>query len=138
MGAHVIENAFFSINGVDLSDHVRSATLSLSTDAPEATAMGGGGARVRLCGLDDWDVSLQFNQDFDAAKVDATFWAVRAGRAAVAVVMRPDAGTKSATNPEYSGNVILTGYSPLEGSVGDVHVTGPTMQAAGALTRSTS
>jgi len=137
MAAHVFSNGFFSINGVDLSDHVKSVTLNINVDAPEITAMGDG-TRERLAGLKDWDISIQFNQNFDASKVDATFWAIIDGGAAVAAIMRPDAGVVGTTNPQYSGNVIVTSYSPMDGAVGDAHATGPSMQAAGALTRATA
>ena len=122
------------INSVNLSDHLVSASLPLEQDSPEATAMGVG-SREYLVGLKDATLDLEFRQNFAAAEVDATLWAIYDGDAAVTFVVKPTAGTVSATNPSYSGSVILTQYDPFGASVGDTANTSPTFQVTGVITR---
>ena len=136
MTEQVFKNAFFSLNAVDLSGYVKSVTLSAEADAPEITAMGDDWRNFLPDGLKQFSIALTFNQDYDAAKVDATLYAAFA--ASQAIVFRPDAGVKSATNPEFTGSVINTAYQAAGGAVGDAHETPTTLQGNGALTRDAS
>lgn len=118
MAKIVLKDAYVSVNSVDLSDHVESVEVTYNADAGEATAMGDA-AHNFLPALLNQGVSVTFRQDFAASKVDATL-APLVGAAAFAIEVRPTSGSVSTTNPKYSGNVILTDYAPIGGSVGDV------------------
>jgi predicted secreted protein len=135
MAESVASNFFLSVGGVDLSDHVRSLTLSHEGETVDITAMGDT-SREMLGGLKSWSMEVEFNQDFAAAKVDATLFPLLA--TTVALVFRPDTGAVSATNPEFTGNAILTSYPPLAGSVGDAHVTSVSFTGSGDLARATA
>lgn len=135
MAEQVFTNAFLSIGGTDLSDHVRQVTLEYSAELQDITAMGDD-TRNRLGGLKDWSISVEFNQDYAASEVDATLFSIVG--ASSAIVLRPDAGAVSATNPEFTGNAILESYQPMGGSVGDAHVSPATLQGTGDLSRATA
>jgi len=135
MANFVLTDASVVVNSVDLSDQVRQVTLSVEADVQENTAMGDT-FRSRLGGLKDWSVEVEFNQDFAAAEVDATLWPLIG--TSTTITVKPTSSAASATNPSYSGSVILNAYPPLSGSVGDVAVASVTFQGAGALSRSTS
>ena len=133
MAEQIASNFFLSINGVDLSDHVRSLTLNHGAELQDKTAMGDA-SRNRLPGTKDWSIDVEFNQDYDAAKVDATLFPL-IGAAASAIIMRPDTAAVGATNPQYTGNALLESYSPVGGGKGDMHVTSITLQGDGDLAR---
>ena len=135
MSKFVFSNGFFSVGGVDLSDHVESAELTYSADAVESTAMGDS-THLNLGGLKNWGVSVTWRQDFAPAKVDATLFSL-VGTAS-ALVMRADAGVVSATNPEFTGSGLLTEYDPITGAVGDIASAPSTWVPAGDLARATS
>lgn len=120
------------INAVDLSDHLLSATLTYTADAPEFTASGDG-TREYLGGLKAWSVSLEFNQDYAASNVDGTMFSIVG--TVVAFTLKPTSGAISTTNPEYQGNVVVTSYQPVGGSVGDAMTAPVSLQGTGALTR---
>lgn len=132
MAEFVYTNAFLSIGGTDLSDHVRQATLEYNAEMQDKTAMGDL-TRTRLGGLKDWTLTVNFNQDFAASNVDATLFPLVG--TSVAIILRPDAAAVSATNPNFTGNAILESYAPLGGNVGDMAETPVTLQADGTLTR---
>lgn len=132
MAKFVFSNAFFSVDGVDLSDHVESLEISYSADAVESTAMGDN-TRLNLGGLKTWGVSVTWRQDFAAASVDATLFA-KVGTTST-LIIRPDAGVVSPTNREFAGPGLLTEYSPIGGSVGDVAAAPSTWVPAGDLTQ---
>ena len=136
MAEFVFKNAHLTVNSVPLSDHVRQITLTHGADLPERTAMGDD-SRRRLPGLKDWSFSVEFNADFDAAKVDATL-GVLVGAASFAVIIRPDAAAKSATNPEYTGSALVESYPPLGGSVGDASIASVSFPGDGDLARDAS
>lgn len=135
MATFAFTDASVVINGTDLSDHVRQVTLSVQADELDDTAMGDT-FRSRIGGLKDWSVSLEFNSDFAASEVDATLWPLLG--TVTTITIKPTSGSVSATNPSYSGSVLVSQVNPIGGSVGDLATVSVTWQGAGALTRSTS
>lgn len=137
MATQVLKNAHFTLNGVDLSDEINQLTIGLTTDSPEDTAMGDN-ARSFLAGLNNATIGVNLNSDYTSGNGDATLWTVYSGNAAVAFILRPDAGVVSTTNPEYTGSVVLTDYSPVDGSVGDLATTPVSLQVTGDVARATA
>lgn len=133
MAKQVLSNAFLSIAAVDLSDHVESVTLTYEAEAPESTSMGDT-TRTRLAGgLLDWNLAVTFRQDYAASEVDVTLFALVGTD--VAIVLRPDTGVVSATNPQYTGQAILTSYAPVAGSVGETQNAEVALAGNGVLAR---
>lgn len=136
MATQVFSDAFVSINGVDLSDHVRSVTLNYSAELVDETAMGDT-TRKRKGGLKDWSLDVEFNQDFAASEVDVTLFTL-VGSTFTVIVRADNSDGVSSTNPNYTGTGILESYPPITGGVGDLHTTSITIQSAGTLSRATA
>ena len=140
MAISVFTDPYVSINSVDLSDHVRSCSVSYSAELQDSTA-GGATTRGNIAGLLDWTVDVEFNQDYAAAKVDATLFSL-VGAAEFAIEVRPTSSAVSSTNPKYTADAVLESYQPMGGAVGDIHVTPISMRpgdsSANVLTRATS
>jgi hypothetical protein len=126
-----------SINGQDLSTSLKQIEFSESTAALEDTGMGVT-TKSNAVGLDEWTMTCTFLQGYGALGVDATIAAVRAGRAAVALIAKPTSGAISATNPAYTGNGICTAYNPIAATVGEVVLAQVTFACDGSLTRDTT
>ncbi len=135
MASYANTNAYITVNGVDLTPFVRSSSLKVAGEELDDTAMGDDW-RSRLGGLKDWSISIEFNQDFAASGVDQTLWALL--NTVTAVIYNPAGSTTSTTNPRYSGNVLVSDYSPMDGSVGDLATVSVSWNASGALARATS
>lgn len=136
MASFVLTDAYVSINGVNLSDHVRSVKITYKADIVDNTAMGAT-AHTRLPSLKDWSAEVEFNQDFAASNVDATLFPL-VGASAFAVEFRPTSLAASSTNPKFTGNALLESYPPLGGKVGDLATATASLMGTGALTRATS
>lgn len=136
MATIVLTDAFVSWDGVDLSDHVRSVTLEYTAELQDDTAMGDT-TRSRTGGLKDWNASIEFYQDEAASEVAQTFFA-DVGTTATLIVRPDNSDGVSATNPNYTGTGIVEGLPLVSGTVGEMHMTTVTIQAAGALSRATS
>ena len=137
MATFVFYDAFVSIAGVDLSDHVRSVTIDAGQNMADHTAMGDAFVS-NTAGLATWSVSVEFLQDYASSKVDATLEPLLGIGTTAALVVKPTSGSVSSTNPSYSGTGILESYNPIGGSVGDQAMASATFQSASALTRATS
>jgi hypothetical protein len=128
MAKLVLRDCFIEVDGTDFSDHVSSVEVNLSKDEIDTTNFGGSG-RERAAGLKDDSFVLNFQQDFDAASVDAVLYPIYDGETEVVVKVRPTSAAVGATNPEYSGTVILLEYQPLSGDVGSLSETSVTFPA---------
>lgn len=135
MAKIVLTDAFFSIGGTDLSDHVRQITINYSADGVENTAMGDS-THTRQGGLKDWSASVEFYNDEAASSVAATIFPLVGTTATI--IGRPTSGAVSATNPNYTGTGLVTSFPPLSGSVGEMSMTTCEIEAAGDLSRATS
>ena len=135
MATFVFTDARFECNSVDLSDHVKTATLDIGAETQDDTVMGDD-TRSVAGGLKTWSMSIEFLQDYASAKVDATVFPLLG--TTTTIKLRPVDTTVSGTNPEYNGTAVLESYTPMGGSVGDMATAAATWVAAGSLTRSTS
>ena len=136
MATFVYTDASVVVNSVDLSDHVKSCTLNYEAEMLDDTVMGDT-TRSSIAGLLNWSIDVEFLQDFAAAKVDATLFGL-VGAAAFTVTVKPTSGSVSATNPSFSGSMVLESYPPMTGSVGDLETASATFRSAGTLARATS
>ena len=132
MPKHVLKDAFVSINGVDLSDHVETIDAVYSEALERASAMGDTGEARLSSGIADWSLQLNFFQDYDAAKVEATLFPLVGSASTFAVAWRKSkTDAIAATNPEYQGGGLIDGELPLMGgSVGEVNKTSVTFASA--------
>jgi len=130
-------NAALKINAVDLSNRVESVTLSLAKDDIDVTAMGDGG-HTHVGGLENDKLDVNFWADFAASEVDLTLLPVFQAGTAVAFKLAPNGTTVSATNPAYSGSVVLISYAPIGGKVGDGLQAPVSFVVSGTVTEGTS
>lgn len=115
MATVIYDNAYFLINAVDLSDHVKSLTLTYEAEGQDDTTMGDNTKSMKG-GMKGWSISVEMVQDYAAAKVDVSLFALVG--TTIAIEIRPDAGVIGATNPKYSGNALVQSYVPQSGEVG--------------------
>lgn len=136
MGKFVLTDAYVSIDGNDMSDHVASVTVNYSAEMQDDTAMGDG-THKRIGGLKDWSVDIEFHQDFASSNVDAILFPL-VGSTFTIIVRPVKTGGVGSTNPNYTGTAILESYKPLGGSVGDLAKASVTIPGSGTLSRATS
>jgi hypothetical protein len=121
----VLSNASVAIGAVDLSDQVRSVTLTVGYDQLEVTAMGATG-RAYTKGLQSVDVTLEMFNSYGASEVEATLEDI-VGDDAVTLVISPNGTVESATNPEYTiTGAFLTNFTPIVGAVGELSMVNVT------------
>jgi hypothetical protein len=127
---------------VDLTDHVTSLTINRQFDELDVTAMGASGHSF-IAGLESSTISVDFLNDDATAQVMTTLNALVGTNAKFKILQTttpgtPTTGTVSATNPLYSGLVLVNKLTPVAGKVGDVAVQSLTFTVSGAITVATT
>ena len=136
MARLVLNNAYVVLGASsDISDHVASITLSTSFDIVETTAFGDA-AKKRVAGLADNSLTLELHQDYATSSIESIIYPLLG--TAVAFEVRPVNTTVAATNPKYTGSVLVTEWTPLNGSVGELATASITWPISGAITKSTT
>lgn len=120
------------INSVNMSAMAQQASFPIDVAVNDATAYSNTW-RARVAGLKDAKLDITWNQDFAAAQVDATLWPLLG--TSVSFEIRPTSGARSATNPAYTGNVIISQYTPLDAKVGDLATLKTSWPINGTVTR---
>lgn len=124
---------------VDLSDHVTSLTINRSFDELDVTAMGNLGHSF-IAGLESSTISVDFLNDDATAQVMTTLNSLVGTNAKFKIVQTQASGTAtvSATNPLYSGLVLVNKITPVAGKVGDVAVQSLTFTVSGSIAVATT
>jgi len=131
----VLTNASVTFASTDVSSYVSSITLSTSLDVVDTTSFGNT-SRTRVAGLADNQVTIEFFQDFGSGLLESIVYPTIGTSAAM--VIKPVAGTTTATNPSYSFNALVSEWQPLSGAVGELSTASVTWPISGAITKATS
>ena len=124
---------------VDLTNHVTAITINRQFDELDVTAMGQLG-HAYIAGLESSTISIDFLNDTDTASVMTTLNSLVGQPPAkfkicqTTVAGSPSTATISATNPLYSGLVLVNKITPVAGKIGDVSVQSLTFTVSGSIT----
>lgn len=94
----------------DWSDHIKSATLSISSAMQDFTTYGDGAWTVQKPGLKSATLSVDFNQDFSSS-VDATFGPAIIAGTLYYFDLKPTSASRGSTNPSYVLAAYVSSYS---------------------------
>lgn len=138
MTAIVLLDPTVTIDGIDMSTFIKEVSADIEAEDIETTTFQTGGWKTRQPGLKGGEVSVTFNTDFDASTVDDRLWGWFTGGIPVSFAVRADDAVVSATNPEYTGSVVVLKMMPLAGKVGELAEQSLTWPLTAALTRNVS
>lgn len=136
MAAMVLLAEFVSINGTDLSSYCNKGELSVEVEEKDVTTYGSAGWKVLLGGLKSGELAVEFKQDFAATKLDSIMWPLLG--TVVPFEVRADSATVGTSNPKYTGSILIKGWAPITGSVGDEASTSQGFPTSGAVARATA
>lgn len=131
MSKTVLTNVSVLVNSVNLSAWVDTVTLEQSYADVDTTAFGQT-AKTRIAGLGDHKCTLDFQQDWALAAVEATILPL-VGTLTQVVVTVPNATTASSTNPAYTFTVLVTSWKDVDGKIGDLSKSSVTWPVSGAI-----
>jgi hypothetical protein len=122
MAKLVLTNAYVSVNGVDISNHVSEVSIESSRAEVDVTSMGDVSQEIVL-GLGDVTFNVTVFNDYAAASIDAQMIALHQTNTPFVVGVRPVNAARSTSNPEYQISALLPNYSPIAGGVGSAVTT---------------
>ncbi|MGW3416463.1 hypothetical protein [Streptomyces phaeochromogenes] len=127
---------FVSLNGTDLTEYCRKAELSTEVEDKDVTTYASLGWKELLGGLKSGELGLEFLQDVAATKLDSIMWPLLG--TVVTFEVRLSQAAVGTSNPKYSGSVLVNGWNPVEGSVGDEASVSVGYPTSGAVARATA
>ena len=130
MAVYLSNGVSVTVNSVDLSSLVSSATINRSFDELEITAMGDSGHRF-VKGLEASSLTLDFFNDSASAKTLQTLnstWGT-----SVTVVIKQTSAAVSAENPSYTMSCLINNTTPVNGAVGDLSTQSVTWNVNGTI-----
>ena len=134
MAHFVFTDPSYVHNAVDLSDHVIGMTLDYDADEVEDTSAGDT-THIFLGGsLLNYTLTVDLAQDLAASDVDVTLFP-DVGVTRTVTVRNDKSDGVSATNPEYTGTMLLVSYPPIGAKIGEKAITRAVYRPAGALSR---
>lgn len=131
----VLLDCYVSINGQVISEHAAKAEIPYSADAKESTTFGAGGHTYRG-GLKGGSLNLSLFNDYTDNNLDEIMWALIGE--VVTFEVRPTSDAVSTSNPSYTGNIFVNGWTPIAGSVGDLVTQDVSYQVSGLVDRNVS
>lgn len=134
MAVIVLTDAYVSLGGNVISDHVKTVTLNLDADPVDVTAMGPGW-KSEASGLKSGKMTLELNDDFVASQIDSILFGLFGTIAAFEV--RPTSAAVGTSNPKFTGNVHVQQFA-VGGKVGDAATKSLSFDTSGAVSRATA
>jgi hypothetical protein len=109
-----------TLNSVDLSANVTSATINRVFEELEVTAMGDN-ARKYAKGLETSTITLDFLNDNAASGAGSVRAALQgAWGTTVPITLKQTSAAVSTTNPEYQSTILVNNTTDINGAVGDM------------------
>lgn len=135
MAEFAFTDGFLLLNAVNMSAMAKKIIIKASAAELENTTFGAT-YRSRIAGLKDYQLDIEWNQDFAASQVDVLLFPLFG--TVTTFEVRPTSAARSVTNPAYTGSVLISDYSPLDGAVGDLAMLAVSWKGAAPLLRQTS
>lgn len=129
----VLTSEYLSIAGTDLSAYTKKAEVAVEVDEKDVTTYASLGWKELLGGIKSGELACDFITDFAAAALDSILWPLFG--TIVAFEVRPTSAAAGASNPKWTGNVLIKELKPISGSVGDEATQSVTFPTSGAVTR---
>ena len=140
MAKIVLTNAYVSLASVDISSFTHSVTISTTYETIDTTKVGDSDRSV-IAGIATNSITLDLMQDFARSQLEQLIYPTNATKklgTSVAMEVRPQNASVSATNPSYTFNAVITSWSSLNAAVGALSTVQVTWPISGAISKSTS
>jgi hypothetical protein len=97
----------------------------------ETTAFGPGNGKTRVGGLLDTTISLSMHNDYSA--IEGLVYPLIGST--TTIVVKPNGTAVSTANPSYSMTALVTGWSPVNGAVGELASVDISWPVSGTVTK---
>lgn len=138
MATLVATSSYFTLGGVDLTDHIEEASIELEADEVDFTNLGSAGYREFKGGLKKATLKVTFQNDYASSKVEQTVINTVGIGVLTDFNLRATSASVSATNPKYTGSILCSKFEPVALKVGDKVMSQVSWPVSGAWVRGTA
>lgn len=117
-------------------DRCSKAELTVDVEEKDVTTFASLGWKEHLGGLKSGQLALSLKNDIADDALDEDMWTILG--TVVPFEVRLTQGTVTASNPKYTGSILIKEWKPLNGSVGDVAELDVSYPTSGVITRGTT
>lgn len=125
-------------SSTDHTDHIRQITLNMNVAMQDLTTFGDGAFISQKPGLKGADITIDYNQDFAAGNIDATYGAAFLAGTLVYIDVKPTSSARGTGNPSYVYACYVSSYPPIGQTVGDRAAVQVGLAVTGTYARLTS
>jgi hypothetical protein len=133
MSKFVLVSTYLGLNGVDRSSWCSKVEVAVEVEAKDVTVFTSAGWKEVLGGLKSGNMAITFKNDVADGLLDDTMWTLLG--TVVTFEVRPTSSVVGTSNPKFTGSVLISGWTPISGSPGDVAEVSVTFPTSGAVTR---
>jgi hypothetical protein len=138
VAVYFAQNSYFKLGTYDLSSVVQSISININYEQLDVTASGDA-SRKYLKGLAAHQITGTLFIDQIAIGAGATRAVLDSLKGtSAAFELAPNGSTASSTNPKYTGSCFVNGYTPVNGTQGDVATVDFTFDCTTDVTITTS
>ena len=136
MAAFMLSSTYIALSGVDYSQYAHAVTLTVDVNDLDTTDFASSGWRDVIGGLKSGTLDIEWNQDVAVSQLDSALWALLG--TVVTFEVRATSAVVGTSNPKYTGSVLINGWTPFDGNVGDLAQVKSSFPVSGAVTRATA
>lgn len=129
----VLTAAYLSLNAVDVSSSTSKIELTTEVADEDVTTFGSLGWKEVIGGLKEGSLAATLKQDVAAGQLDATMWPLLGSL--IPFEVRLSNAAVGASNPKYTGSVLVKNWKPISGEVGSVAEVEIDYPTSGAVLR---
>lgn len=134
MTAMVLTAAYLNLTGPgNVHSYMSKIEVTAEVEERDVTVFTSLGWKEVTGGLKSGNIACTFKNDYSDSALDDDLWAVFG--TVIAYEARASQASVGATNPKYSGSVLIKQLQPIMGSVGDVAEQSVSWPTSGAITR---
>lgn len=135
MAKQVVKVGYLTLGGVDYSAQIANASINVDIETGDTTNFAGSGWKEFVPGLKGATLEIEFKKDADMSGLDAAVWTAIGSTGTLAFVGKLANATTSATNPKWTGTVVITAWTAGPGQLGQVFGGSVSWTVTGAVTR---
>jgi len=136
LAKYVVTSQSLTLNSVDLSADTARVELVINSAEVETTDFSSAGFTEVIGGLKSGTLNIDFHADYAAGGASATLEPL-VGTVVPFVIIAGGTSVASET-PSFSGNILITSFTPVSGAVGDLATFSCSFPTSGAITKATS
>lgn len=131
----VLTDGVIIIGSNTISDHGNKIELPITVDVVETTTFGQT-YKTKAAGLKEAMLNISLVNDFATSNLDSIMFPLLGTTQTFSI--RATSAATSTSNPAYTGSVIIAGWTPLSGSIGQLVQIDMSFPTTGTISRVTA